>query len=484
MTPSTPENPSFTAQEPFVPERKWSLKALRKPRSTVPAPPGRLVTGHLFEAWEDPIGLIVRGTREYGDLTRLGFGPITYLIANRPEDVRRVLVAETETYGKSFNYEVLKLVLGNGLVTSQGPLWKRQRKMAQPAFHPRRVASFVNVMARAAEDALTRFRDGVTVDVHEHMMALTFRIVGLTLVSTDLERTARAFGESLTHVLKFGSDYSEAVVRVPTWVPTPKNIAFLRHKRFLDETVMQLIQARRLARDKPDDLLTMLMEARDDANQAMSDEQLRDEIMTMVIAGHETTAVALSFALHLLAKHPQVARDVMDEVDAVATNGVSEDNVGHLELTERVVREAVRLYPPAWIMERQARRDAELSSHVVRQGDVVAVCPYTLHRHPEIYRDPEGFDPTRFEKARMAERPRYSYLPFGAGPRVCIGGAFAITEAKIVLATLLREFRFETLSHREIPIEAGITLRPKHGIRMTPRRRHGLPPTRQVSSAA
>lgn len=468
---------------PHNAQKRWDFKAFQRPKSTVPAPPGKLLSGHLLEAWEDPLGLMVRGTREYGDLVRFGFGPITYLIANRPEDIRRVLVSETDVYGKSFNYEVLKLVLGNGLVTSQGALWKRQRAMAQPAFHPHRVASFVDVMASAAEDAVTRFQDGVTTDVHEQMMALTFRIVGLTLVSTDLERTARAFGESLTHVLKFGSDYSEAVVRVPTWVPTPRNVSFQRHKRFLDKTVMRLIQERRIAKDKPDDLLTMLMEARDDENEAMSDEQLRDEIMTMVIAGHETTAVALSFALHLLAKHPQIMRDVMDEIDAVATNGVGEHNVSQLKLTERVVREAVRLYPPVWILERQALREAELSSHVVRQGDVVAVCPYTLHRHPDIYRDPEGFDPTRFEKARAAQRPRYTYLPFGAGPRVCIGGAFAITEAKIVLATLLREFRFEATDHREVALEAGITLRPKHGIHMTPRRRRRpAAPARQLSA--
>jgi cytochrome P450 len=273
--------------------------------------------------------------------------------------------------------------------------------------------------------------------------------------------------------MHWANDYAEALVRVPPFVPTPANLRFKRAMKTIDDVVYRLIRERRAAENKGDDLLGMLMESTDDGT-AMDDQQLRDEVITMVLAGHETTANLLSWTFRLLSQHPDVARRAREE--ALRVLGDREpalSDVKSLEYTRRVLDEALRLYPPAWMFERQAIEDDVLGGYPIAKGSIVGFCPYVMHRHPAHWENPEGFDPDRFSPERSQKRPRYAYLPFGGGPRTCIGNHFAMMEAQIILAMVLREHRIELDPSHPVVLDPVITLRPKHGIHV--RRRPASP---------
>jgi cytochrome P450 len=271
------------------------------------------------------------------------------------------------------------------------------------------------------------------------------------------------------------------MVRVPPFVPTPTNLRFKRAMKTIDDVVYRLIGERRAASDKGDDLLGMLMEATDEGT-AMSDLQLRDEVITMVLAGHETTANLLSWTFRLLSQHPDIERRVREEANRVlGDREPGLDDVKPLELTRRVLDEALRLYPPAWMFERQAIESDKLGDYAIEKGAIVGFCPYVLHRHPSHWENPEGFDPDRFLPERAQKRPRYAYLPFGGGPRTCIGNHFAMMEAQIILAMILREHRIELDPSHPVELDPVITLRPKHGIHV--RRRPASPPAREADPA-
>jgi cytochrome P450 len=445
--------------------------------STHPLPPGprgTLFLGSLLEAWRDPIGTMTRAVAEHGDVVCMRFGPLRYVLLNDPDAVHHVLVENAKNYVKSRNYQGLKLVLGQGLLTSEGEHWRRQRRLAQPAFHRDRIAGFAAAMAGDTRDMLDRWaaRAPATLDVHEEMMRLTFRIVGRTLFGIDVDGEAHAVGAALGFVIRFANDYVESIIRVPTWVPTPRNLTFRRSMATLDAVVARIVADRRARGDAGADLLAMLLGARDETGAEMTERQLHDEVMTIVLAGHETTANALTWAWWLLARHAEVARRVRDEVDAVVgdRDPVPAD-LARMPLVARVLDEALRLYPPAWAFERQAIQRDVVSGYTVPAGAIVGVSPFVLHRHPRWWADPERFDPDRFAPERAAQRPRWVYLPFGAGPRTCIGAGFATMESQIVLAMMARRFELDLLPEQEVELEPLITLRPKNGLKLRVRAR-------------
>ena len=446
-----------------------------------PGPRGLPLLGTVLEVWRDPIELLTRGAREHGDTVRFRFGPYEYLLVNHVEGIQHVLQAHQKNYVKSRNYHGVKLVLGQGLLTSEGDFWRRQRKLAQPAFHHQRLAGFADTFSRATGEMLDRWSalpEASTFDLHEEMMRLTFRMVGETLFSTNLERDAKAIGEALGVAIRYANEYVEQVVRVPTWVPTPRNVRFRRALRTLDTLVFRIIEEhRRAPDDHRGDLLSMLMSATDESGQErMTDRQLRDEVMTLILAGHETTAVALSWTFRLLSEHPEVERRLCEEATRVlGDRRACLEDLPRLEYTERVLQESMRLLPPAWCFEREAVEDDVIGGFRVDAGTVIAICPWVLHRHPSYWDDPERFDPDRFTPERSAGRHRYAYLPFGDGPRVCIGKGFAMMEAKIALAAIARAHRIELVPEHPIELEPGITLRPKHGMRVVLRTRGEKP---------
>jgi cytochrome P450 len=448
----------------------------REARVEASGPRGLPLAGNVFRAWSDPLSLMLEASKDFGPVALLRFGWLRYYVAADVDAIHRILQTNAKNYVKSRNYAGVKYILGQGLLTSEGEKWLRQRRMIQPAFHHTRLPAFAETMASYAASHVAGWSgvgDG-PVDVHAEMMSLTLRIVGKTLFNVDLAGDARSVGEALDVAIHWAQAYAEQIVRLPPWVPTPGNLRFKRALGTLDELVRRIIGERRATGVDEGDLLGMLMAARDEDNgTGMNDTQLADEVKTLVLAGHETTANALAFALHLLALHPEEQRRVQREADAVlGTKDVRFEDLPRLEAAERVVQESMRLYPPAWCFERDAIDDDTLSGTFVPKGSVVAVCPYALHRSEAYWERPDAFEPDRFRPERVAARPKQAYLPFGDGPRVCIGRAFAMMEAKIILVTIAQRYRVEPAKGSEVDLEPGITLRPRGGLRvhLRPRR--------------
>lgn len=437
------------------------------PSLRVPGPRGVPLLGSFPAAWRDILGLFVATARDHGEVARLTFGPYEYYLVNDPEVVKHVLVDNAKNYTKSKSYDGLRLVMGNGLVTSEGEFWRRQRKLAQPAFHKDRLASFAGTMVEATEEMLARWDAAGPriVDVHGELMRLTLSIVGRTLFGKDLGAEAgeaAEIGEAIRVGLRFATDHAESLVKLPQWLPTPANVRFARAVETLDTMVFRLIEERRRSKGDEGDLLAMLMAARDDGNQGMTDRQLRDEVLTLVLAGHETTAVALGWTFYLLSRHPDVERKMRAELAAVLGGRAPRfDDVANLPYTAQVLAECMRLYPPVWIFERCAIGPDRLGDYPIPAGTSIGIAPYTLHRNPRFFPNPEGFDPERFSKEAVAARPRTAYLPFAIGPRQCIGDGFAKMEAMLLLATILPRFQLSLLPGFRPEPEAKVTLRPR-----------------------
>ena len=448
-------------------------------RELPPGPEGLPVLGSIVDVRKDPLEMFERGRREYGDTVRYRFGPFDMVAIHRPEDIRTVLLERAEDFHKSPTYEGLKL---EGLLTSEGAFWKRQRKLMTPAFHHKRLLGFCEHMVGCASDLADEWDQLASgerppiIDLHAQMLSLTFRIVGLTLFSTELSDKAGDMGPALATVLEHANHLAVSMLLAPpTWLPTPRNVRFQAAMKVVDDVVLGIIAERRRTHEDTGDLLSMLMAATDETGEIhMSDRELRDEVATLVLAGHETTAQALTWTFMLLSRHPEIERRVVAEIQAVCGDRPpTMQDLPALEYTGRVIDEAMRLYPPAWLFERQALVDLELDGYFIPAGTLVAVSPWVLHRHPEHWPNPEGFDPDRFLPERVAARPRYTYLPFGGGPRQCIGVNFALYEAKLVLATLLQRYSAELLPAQDLRTEAAVTLRPAHGMKMWLRKRDG-----------
>lgn len=411
--------------------------------------------------------MLERGVREHGPIVRYRFGPYDLVHVQDPEDIRHVLVKNHGNYEKSPSYAVLKEFLGTGLVTSEGSFWRRQRKLAQPAFHHRSLLGFAETMSRLSAELAEDWRVSPrTVDVHEEMMRLTLRIVGHTLMSTELAGDANTIGQSMAAVMEY-ANHLETFMLLPSWFPTPSRVRARRAIAALDEIVYRMIGERRRSGELGTDLLGMLMAATDESGtDRMTDRQLRDEVMTLVLAGHETTANALSWTWLLLGRHPEALATMRAEIDEVLGDRLPAlADVKELSYTTAVIKESMRIYPPVWMIERQAIGEDRLSGHEIPAGTLVSVSPWTLHRDPETFPEPERFDPSRFLGDAEAGRHRYSYLPFGAGPRTCIGNSFALMEATIVLATLVARTDVRPISKLAVTPEPTITLRPSTAIR-------------------
>lgn len=416
----------------------------------------------------DRLGLFTDGRDRFGDLVRYRFGPFRFVVLHDPEAIHHVFVRHHSRYVKSRSYDGLRLVMGNGLVTSEGEFWKRQRKLSQPAFHRKRLAQLTATMGRLTEELADEWSSahGTTVELHDAMMRLTLRIVGHTLFSTELSREAGRLGPAITTALQRANAEADSAIRLPMWVPTPGNLRFRSAQRILDEAIGNIIAERRANPHDRGDLLSMLMSVEDEVTrEQMTDQQLRDEVLTLFLAGHETIATHMSWTLKLLTENPQWARAVREEADSVLGGRTpTMEDLPKLEVAGRVISESMRLYPPVWIFERTAVEDDEILGHAIERDTIIAACPWTLHRHPALWTDPLRFDPDRFLPERSANRHRYAYIPFGAGPRICIGNNFALMEAKIILTTLIQRFAIQVHSPEEVGTDPGVTLRPKGGM--------------------
>ncbi len=393
-----------------------------------------------------------------------------FLITSEPDHAQHVLKKSHWNYRKSANYNGLRQYLGNGLLTSEGDFWRRQRKQAQPAFHKAKLDQFVTDVVELTSGALQTFRNTQRpVDIQEQMMNLTVRIITKTMFSTDMQQQVNAIGKAVTDISNDASRWVSAIFPLLTWFPTTKKIAGNRGLKYLDNLIYSFIENRRKRPSDKSDLLSMFMQPMSDAPEyEMSTRQIQDEMLTIFSAGHETTALALTWLWHVVSQNPIVEKKLLKEAKSVLGDRMPiSSDVARLEYTERVIKEVMRLYPPVWGVERQAIAADTIQHHGIPAGASVGIPLYTLHRHPNHWKNPEQFDPDRFLPQQSAGRHKFSYLPFGAGPRICIGAGFAMMEAKIITAMILRDFHFHR-NYKKFPgFRPGLTLRPKNPITMT-----------------
>jgi cytochrome P450 len=439
-----------------------------------PGPKGYLFLGSLPDFRRDMLGFFARCAWKYGDCVafRLGWKPCLFI--NHPDLIEQVLVTDHRRFTKrTFALRLLVPMLGNGLLTSEGDFWLRQRRLAQPAFHPSRIAAYSNIMVSHTERLLARWRDGETRDVHAEMMSLALGIVAKTLFDAEVGEDVRVVGEALDRMMAYFSSRFEGFFPMPPSFPTPANLRLRRAVWRLNEIVYRIIQERRTSGADRGDLLSMLLHAQDEGDGSqMTDQQLRDEFVTLFLAGHETTANALSWTWYLLAQHPEVEAKLAAELHAVlGGRSPTLADLPRLAYTERVVLESMRLFPPVWGFGREALEEVELGGYRIAPGTTVMMLQWTMHRHPRYFDNPDAFEPDRWADGLAKRLPKYAYFPFGGGPRICIGNSFAMMEAVLVLATLAQQFRFTLVPGQRVIPWPSITLRPKGGIRTVLARR-------------
>lgn len=392
-------------------------------------------------------------------------------LLNHPDHYRHVLIDAPKNYRKQTRgYHFMRTVVGNGLLTSEGEFWLRQRRIASPAFHRNRIATFADTMVRAAQRQAELWRDGEVRDVCADMMRTTLDIVGRTLLSRDLTGDASAVGEALGVGLEHIMWRVRTPWALPQAIPTPRNVRFGRAVRELDRVVAEILLERRDGIERGD-LLDMLMASRDpETGEGMTATQLRDEVLTILLAGHETTAMNLTWTLWLLAEHPEIQDRLTAEIDTLGGCPATMADLANLPYSDRVIHETLRLYPPAWVIARSAVEDDTIAGHPVKGGDWVFLSPLLVHRRPDFWPDPMRFDPDRFLPEQVEQRHRQAWIPFSAGSRKCIGDQFALMEARLVLITLLQHFRIESAGENPV-MEPVLTLRPKGGLRLRLRSR-------------
>ena len=431
-----------------------------------PGPPNRLF-GMLFGALQqDPLQYFTDMTQQYGDVWGMRIGNFRSFFINHPDLIEDVLVNKARLYHKGRILQANKYLFGEGLLTAEGDFWLRQRRLAQPAFHRERIAAYAATMADYTEQMLAKWCGGEERDVHQEMMNLALRIVGKTLFDADVTHEARKVGETLDMLLKIASNFGRTVL-VPLWVPTPKNLRAKAGVRRIEKIIYRIIAERRKSGHDTGDLLSTLLQVRDEDGTRMNDRQLRDETITLFLAGHETTASTLSWTWWLLAQNPAVEKRFHEELHCVlGGRAPTMDDLPKLTYLGHVLTESLRLYPPAWGMARLAEEEHEILGYPVRPGYGVAMAQWVVHRDARWFDAPLEFRPERWENGLAKRLPRFAYFPFGGGPRQCIGNTFALMEASVVLATIGQKFRLSVLPGQEVRPMASITMRPRNGIRV------------------
>jgi cytochrome P450 len=438
-----------------------------------PGPHGYPLLGVLPQAWQNPLQFFLEAARQYGDVVALDLGSHRVYLLNHPDYIKYVLQDNHLNYRKGTSIDRIKPLFGTGLTTSEGELWRRQRRLLQPAFHHGQIAALAAVMTETTAAALERWRpvatSGQPFDIAAEMLHLTQRIISKTLFGTDLGGEAETVRQALTTVQESINRRLWAFIDLPQWLPTPQNRRFRQALRTLNAVVYRMIAARRRCQQDMGDLLSLLLHTRHaETGKAMSDLQLRDEVMTLFVAGHETTAATLAWTWYLLAKHPDVQRRLQAELTAVLGGRTpTPQDLQNLTYTRMVIEEALRLYPPTWVTARSPLADDEIGSYHISRHAVVLLSPYVLHRHPTFWERPADFDPERFTPAQSTDRPRYAYFPFGGGSRRCLGESFALLEARLIVAMVAQAYRLHLVPEHPVEPQPLLTLRPRHGVLVT-----------------
>ena len=437
----------------------------RPPRP--PGPPQRLFTGSFRDFRRDLLTFLQESAELYGDVVYFRLGRRPCVLVNHPDLIESVLVKHSRNFIKPFAFEFTRPVLGNGLLTSEGDFWLRQRRLAAPAFRMERIVSYAPQMVEATTRMLAGWRDGQTRDIHADMMSLTLDIVATTLFGADLSDESQNISVALKAVLRSFSASFNRTIPLPNWIPTRRNRQTRAAVTELNRIVQSLIDERRRDDRPRNDLLSMMIRARDVDGSRMSDAQVADEARTFLLAGHETTAIALSWSFFLLASHPPVEAELRAELDEVLAGRLPEAaDLERLKFSEAVAREAMRLYPPAFIIGREPIEDFELGGYTIPAGTTVFMSPFVMQRDGRFFDHPGDFEPRRWLDHRAAALPKMAYFPFGGGPRICIGNLFAMMESVLILATVAGRWSMRLVPGHPIALSPVFTLRPRMGIKV------------------
>ncbi|MGI6185714.1 MAG: cytochrome P450 [Brevibacillus sp.] len=433
--------------------------------TTIPAPKGLPISGHLLAFRRDPLGFLQRAAEQHGDVVHFRFGPSRhmYLLTN-PEHIKEVLVTKQAHFRKAKGLQVARAVVGDGILTSEGQKHMRQRRLMQPAFRRERIAAYADVMVRQGLAMMDRWKDGDIRDVHQDMMKVTLAIITETMFGKGLTEGVEKIGRAIEIGLQYVSNKASAIIDIPLGVPTPQNQKFQEAAKTLDKTIYEIIEERRRnGGEGRNDLLAMLLAARDE-----EDGQVRDEVMTIFVAGHETTANTMSWIWYLLATHPEAERKLWTELDEVLGGRLpTAEDVPRLVYTNQIISETLRLYPAAWVINREVVDEVEIGGHVYRPGETLMMSQYVMHRSSRYFDNPDQFIPERFGGDLLKRIPAFAYFPFGGGPRICIGNNFALMEAALLLATIAQRFRLRLAEPgQRVEPEPLVTLRPKNGLKM------------------
>ncbi len=449
--------------------------------SVRPPGPKRQFPGKLFlEIRRDMLGFLTKLARDYGDIAYVRAGPMDVFLINHPDFIRDVLVTHHANFVKSRALEMSKILLGEGLLTSEGQFHRRQRRLIQPAFHRQRIRAYGTAMIEYAARLRARWQEristGATVDMHQEMMGLTVSIVGKTLFNTEVEDEVHAIEAAMNDIMPLFNRTTLPWGDLLNRLPLPSTRRFYQARDRLDAIIYRMIEEHRASGVDQGDLVSMLLLAQDEEDEGdgarMTDRQVRDEALTIFLAGHETTANALTYTWYLLAQHPEVEAKLHAEIDAVLAGRLpTVDDLPQLKYTEMVFAESMRLYPPAWALGRRALHDYQIGPYSIPAGSVVIMSQWVMHRDERYFPDPLRFDPERWQPEIKETRPKFAYFPFGGGPRVCIGEAFAWMEGVLLIATLAQQWRMRLAPGFRLKLQPLITLRPRHGVKMTLERR-------------
>ena len=452
---------------------------IKRPTRTVrssrpPGPKGSPIMGVMREFNRDSLGFIERCARDHGDVVWMRFLYVPALFLYHPNDIEYVLSTNSKNFIKSMSLRsnFFQRLVGNGLVTSQGEEWKRQRRLSQPAFHRDRIATYASTMVEYTQRLISSWQGGETRDIHRDMMRLTLEIVVRCLFSADVSNDVDEVGTTLKELVKPFASQATLKWILNNRLPTPYHFRFHALAAKIDKIVYRIIADRRATERDEGDLLSMLLAAHDEDGSQMSDRQLRDEVITLFLAGHETTALTLAWAWYLIGKHREAEEKFHAELDEVLGDRKPEmTDLPRLRYTEQIAKESLRLYPPAYGLGREAIDDCEIGGYRIPKGTQVFMFQWATQRDPRFYDEPLEFKPERWTDEFIGRLPKYAYFPFGHGPRACIGASFAMMEIILVLATMGQKFRLELVRDHPVSILPAMSLRPKEGIQVRIERR-------------
>jgi len=429
-------------------------------------PKGSLLFGNTLAFASDPLGFLTHCAQDYGDIVPLRFLFSPACLLTQPEHIEQVLKQPERFTKNTPAWQAVRSLVGDGLLTSEGSFWSRQRRLMQPVFHQQRIAAYGETMVFYAERLLQTWQDGEVRDVHQDMMQLTLNIVTKTLFNVDMTgAAAQTIAQTLEVAMEWFSSRRKQAFLPLTGLPTPINRRYKQALQTLDQTIYALIQQRRQSRDDPGDLLSLLLQAQDEDGSRMSDRQLRDELTTLILAGHETTANALSWVWMLLAQNPTVESKLVSELQAVlGDRSATLADLPQLRYTEQIIKEVLRLYPPLFSLARSPLQDCELGGYHIPAGYILLFSPWVMHRSARYFNNPLHFQPERWEHDLEKQLPKGIYFPFGDGPRVCMGKSFALMEAVLLLATLAQKCQLTLLPDQPLEPLPSMTLRPQAGI--------------------